>query len=112
MLNGRKPPRVVTSFNEEGYEKYGKGFVETFLAHWPKEIGLTVYYEGEAFEFTEGVSWHPYESVEFLADFLDGLRFPIMTGRVGDRYDINFDAFMARKAFIEKFALSVKNLDI
>jgi hypothetical protein len=68
---------------------------------------LTIYYEGEEFEgfdFPKGISWHPIEEVEFLKDYMDSLKFPIMHGIVGDRYDINFDARMARKSFMQVHA--------
>ena len=97
----RSRPNVVTSFNEDGFERYGKRFIETWLEYWPRSVRLTVYYEGENFPFTSGISWIPIEQVEFLQDFMDCLRFPIMHGIVGDHYDINFDARMARKTFIE-----------
>ena len=100
----RKLPNVVTSFNEEGYRRYGKDFIESWLEKWPRSIRLTVYYEGEDFPFTEGVSWRPIEEVEFLQDYLDSLRFPIMHGIVGDRFDMWLDARQARKAFIEMHA--------
>lgn len=100
----KKLPRAITSFNKSGYQKYGKRFVETWLEYWPKTIGLTVYYEGEDsdFEMLPGISWRPIEEVEFLSDFLNNIKpFPIMNGIVGDRYDINFDARMARKTFMQ-----------
>lgn len=104
----RKLPRVITSFNWEGYQRYGKRFVETWLEYWPKSIGLTIYYEGEefdGFDFPKGISWHPMETVEFLPDYLDGVRrFPIMNGIVGSVYDINFDARMGRKTFMQVHA--------
>ena len=96
---------VVTSFNEAGYERYGRAFVESFLEFWPKNVRLTVYYEGEKFDFNEGMSWHPIEKVEYLVDYLGSLRFPIMHGIVGDNYDINFDARQARKVFMEMHAM-------
>ena len=101
----KKLPRVVTSFNEEGYKRYGKKFIETWLKHWPASIGLTVYYEGDDFDLDPKISWRPIEEVEFLADYLEALKFPIMHGIVGDRYDINFDARHGRKTFIENHAI-------
>lgn len=66
---------------------------------------MTVYYEGhqfDDFQFPEGISWRPIEEVEFLSDFINALKpFPIMNGIVGDRYDINFDARMGRKTFMQ-----------
>jgi hypothetical protein len=97
--------RVVTSFNEEGYKRYGEKFIETYLRFWPTNVGLTVYYEGDNFPFTTGLSWRPIEEVEFLKDYMDSLLFPIMHGVVGNKYDINFDARMGRKAFIEMHAM-------
>ena len=103
----RKRPNCITSFNWAGYQKYGKRFIETWLEYWPRSIRLTVYYEGpefDGFDFPAGISWRPIEEVEFLTDFLDNLRFPIMQGIVGDSYDINFDARQSRKAFMEVHA--------
>lgn len=37
--------RIVSSFSQEGWELYGRQFVESTLKHWPGE--LWVYYEGE-----------------------------------------------------------------
>lgn len=37
---------VCTSFNDEGYELYGKKFLESFFKHWPKDVELHVFYEG------------------------------------------------------------------
>lgn len=100
----KKLPNVCTSFNWAGYQRYGKNFISSWLEKWPSRVRLTVYYEGDEFDdhqFEEGISWRPIEEVEFLKDYMDSLRFPIMHGLVGDRYDINFDARMARKAFMQ-----------
>ena len=107
IANAKKPlkklPTVITSFNAEGYKKYGKNFVDSWKEYWSPNIRLIVYYEGEEsdFDMVSGVSWHPIETVEFLTDFMDSLRFPIMHGIVGDTYDINFDARMGRKTFMQ-----------
>ena len=103
--NPKTLPRAITSFNEEGYKRYGKDFIESWLKYWPKTIGLTVYYEGEDFPFTEGVSWRPIEEVEFLNDYMGNLRFPIQHGMVGDHFDMWFDAGMGRKAFMQMHAM-------
>lgn len=113
ILNGQakpsKPlPNVVTSFNEVGYQKYGKHFLETWQRYWPASIRLTVYYEGESEAFdmnTHGVSWKPIEEVEHLQDFMKMLTFPIMQGVVGNTYDVWFDARHARKVFMEMHAM-------
>lgn len=36
---------VVTTFHQEGYEKYGRRMIETFLKNWPQEVILVVYAE-------------------------------------------------------------------
>lgn len=36
---------VVTTFNQSGYEKYGRRMIETFLKNWPKNVILIVYAE-------------------------------------------------------------------
>lgn len=80
--------------------------MESWLKFWPPSIRLTVYYEGDdsAFEMLPGISWRPIEEVEFLQDYLSSLRFPIMHGVVGSNYDINFDARMGRKTFMQVHA--------
>lgn len=63
-----------------------------------------VFYEGDNFDFTPGVTWLPIEMVDGLKEFMSKL-FPIMTGNLGGRYDINLDARMCRKVFIECHAV-------
>lgn len=36
---------VVTTFNQPGYQQYASRMIDTFLAHWPKTVTLTVYAE-------------------------------------------------------------------
>jgi len=102
----KKLPTVVTSFNAEGYKRYGQNFINSWLEYWSPSIRLVVYYEGDEddFDMVHGVSWHPVEEVEFLTDFMESLRFPLMHGIVGEHYDINFDARMGRKSFIQTHA--------
>jgi hypothetical protein len=101
----KKLPEVITSFTEEGFRKYGKNFIESFKEYWSPRIRLTVFYEGEDFPFTEGMSWQPIESVEFLTDYIESLKFPIMHGMVGQNFDMWFDARMGRKAFMQMHAM-------
>lgn len=105
-------PNCITSFNAEGYRQYGKEFLETWREYWSPRIRLTIYYEGEEFgneiEMERGFSWRPIEEVEFLSDFMDNLRFPIMHGIVGHQYDVWFDARHGRKTFM--FAHACKQM--
>jgi len=60
-----------------------------------------VFYEGDIEQYdTKTVSWRPIDSVVGWPEFEKKL-FPLMTGKVGDKYDINFDARMCRKVFIQ-----------
>ena len=36
---------VVTTFNAEGYNTYGRRMIDTFLQTWPQEVELQVYAE-------------------------------------------------------------------
>lgn len=103
----KKMPNVITSFNAEGYKRYGKKFIESWLAYWPNTVRLTVFYEGDEsdFEMVGGISWHPIETVEFLRDYLDSLRFPIQHGIVGNKFDMWLDARQARKSFMQMHAM-------
>jgi len=37
---------VVSTFNADGYEKYGQRMIETFLKNWPADVSLVIYPEG------------------------------------------------------------------
>ena len=97
---------VVTSFTEEGYLRYGASFVSSFLEFWPRDIRLTVYYEGTDFPISPRINWVPIERVKHHDEFMSKLRFPLMTGHIGGgRYDIDYDARMGRKAFIQMHSM-------
>ncbi|SFL19462.1 hypothetical protein SAMN04488518_1214 [Pseudovibrio ascidiaceicola] len=42
---------AVTTFNRQGYEKYGKNFLRSFIKYWPQEVKLFVYAEDAKVEF-------------------------------------------------------------
>src|SRR5258706_14918404 len=73
-LPNRQLPNVVTSFNEEGYKRYGEAFIETFLKYWSPGGRLTGLYECDNCPFTHGLSWVPLEKMALLADYLGNLR--------------------------------------
>ncbi len=100
----------ITSFTSKGYEVYGKEFIRTFIKHWPKSVKLVVYYEGSVLidQTAENIEWFPIEVVYGLHEFMEKIKnFPIMTGVVNNKYNINWDARMARKTYMEAYALSV-----
>lgn len=41
---------VVTTFHKEGYDRYAKRMIQTFLENWPKDISLYVYPEDHAID--------------------------------------------------------------
>jgi len=43
----KKKYLVVTSFSEKGYHKYGKKFISSWAANWPKSVDLIVYHHSE-----------------------------------------------------------------
>lgn len=95
---------VITSFTEEGYERYGKEFIRTFREHWPESVRLVVYYEGdEVFRRLNG--WENYWGVKHVPEFFESLTFDLQHGRFPDgTYNINYDAGMARKVFMQAHA--------
>jgi len=36
---------VVTTFNQSGYEKYGRNMINSFIKNWPEEVTLYAYSE-------------------------------------------------------------------
>jgi len=97
---------IVTSFTRNGYDLYGKNFIESFKKFWPRKVNLTIYYEGDDFPLTdERFTVRNISEVEFHDEFMSRLRFPIMQGNTGASYDINFDLRMARKVFIQMHAM-------
>lgn len=93
---------VVTSFTEEGYQKYGKEFIRTFLEYWPKSVKLVVYFEGTNLR----QNWKPISEVPKLQDWMRAIApFQIMSGAVFNQYDIRYDARTNRVIFIQNHAL-------
>src|SRR5689334_1230752 len=93
---------VITSFTKEGYDLYGKDCIESFKKHWPESVKLAVYAEGIAYEH----EWLSVDMVPGLWEFMTAIKpFPLMSGDVGGKYNINYDARMARKSFMLRHAL-------
>lgn len=88
---------IITSFTDQIYKDYAFQFIESFEKHWKEP--LTVYYEGKE------PRWSDIGDVTGLDAYLNKIRqFPLMSGRLNGQYDINYDAFMARKSFIQAHA--------
>ena len=99
---------VVTSFNEEGYRQYGWRFIETFDLYWPSDVRLVVFHEGVSHQDDNTrAQWRPISEVKGLGAWMANIAgIPLMNGKLPDgKYNIQFDARMARKAFIECHAI-------
>jgi hypothetical protein len=60
---------IVTSFNKDGYIKYGKEFLRTFDQFWPKDIKLTLHISNDGADFLEGTDdLRRVDEVWFLDD--------------------------------------------
>lgn len=93
---------VITSFTDDGYEKYGRKFIETFSAHWPSGVRLVVYYEGKRPQS----GWHSIEEVALLKEWMTIIKpFSLFSGYLFDQYDIKFDARTNRVIFMQNHAL-------
>lgn len=97
---------VITSFNGRGWQVYGREFIKTFRQFWPK-VRLVVYYEGTMpnIQRPENEIWRDMFDAADLRDFLETIeRMPCLCGNFPGKYDINYDARMARKTFIQAHA--------
>lgn len=65
---------IVTTFSPSGWGYYGKRFVESFLKHWPQDIALHVFLEGQEppMDYPE-VQWHDlrhdWDHEEFVSKY-------------------------------------------
>lgn len=60
---------AVSTFNAEGFHKYGKRFMDSFHRHWPDTIGLRVYSEGWSIPQPFCATPSLVESSDWLAAF-------------------------------------------
>jgi hypothetical protein len=94
------PVTVVTSFREEDWY-YAKDCIESFKKFWPSDVKLVVYYEGTHLRD----DWKPISEIEHLDNWMRAIApFQLMSGKLQGEYDINFDARMCRKVFIQLHA--------
>lgn len=117
---------LVTSFNAEGFEKYGRRFLETFAAHWPACYRLVVYAENLAFHQTADVrrlisargpdfAIRDLHTVDReLVDWKDrNGRCDWAHGRFGNTYDYRYDAVrFANKVFALAHAVVHTKADV
>jgi len=93
---------IVTSWTEEGYQKYGRDFIRTFQEHWPEGTKLIVFYEGTNLRH----DWRPITEVPNLANWMRVIApFQVMHGAVFNQYDIMMDARTNRVIFMQNAVL-------
>lgn len=94
---------VITTFNANGLEVYGRKFVESFDRHWDGDVSLIVYSEGfEMVPPSDRIHLVDLPSASRnLMIFKNHYRSqPLTTGRVDGGYNYNFDAVrFAHKMF-------------
>lgn len=62
---------VVTSFSKQGYELYGRKFLETFQQYWPNEVELFIYHEGMKLESPTGAFINLISEVPHFTAFIE-----------------------------------------
>ena len=61
---------VITTFNDDGYKKYGQRMIQTFLQNWPKSVSLVVYAENcSVTESADNLTVIDISEVEALSAF-------------------------------------------
>jgi hypothetical protein len=96
---GARGLTVVTSFSPKGYEEYGKDFLRTFREFWPSNVQLKLYCDDYFYE--EHTKLDAEDMPEWRYFYEGIVRFPLMCGETPNGYNIQFDARMARKTFIQ-----------
>jgi hypothetical protein len=85
---------AAATFHAEGYERFGKRFIESFRRHWPKETKLWIFAEGCAPEGCDRVIVRDlHTDARDLAEFKRRhAGNPGAHGRFGQRYEYMLDA--------------------
>lgn len=93
---------AVTTMHADGYHRYGRRMIETFLALWSPADRMQVYFEGWKPDIIDArLEYRDIEDLEDLAMFKARHTFDERAhGRVGGRYDFRYDAVrFAHKTF-------------
>lgn len=95
---------VVTTMHAAGFHKYGRMFVESFLAYWPSNYRLRLYAEG--FDFDPGSDrvevLDLHAEIPALAAFKrNHAAYAVRSGILNGQYDYRFDAVrFSNKAYV------------
>ena len=81
----------VTSFSPDGFELYGKKFLDTYLCY--TEHPLFCYVESPCAYESEQIFFYNLNEIKEFKDFLEKATFPAMNGYIWENhYDYKFDA--------------------
>jgi len=96
---------ALTSFSSQGFEVYGKKFLESAIKYWPTEI--LVYTEADLPLFHEKVKERDLMNVNGIESFLHYLDLnPIFKGQTQKGYNYNYDIHkFCKKSFAQLDAL-------
>jgi hypothetical protein len=86
---------AVTSFSQDGFDRYGKRMIETFLENGPQDTYLHVFSDdGLETDITDHrvIFYSLAETVPLQKVFEDRHQSPICHGKFGNTYDYRFDA--------------------
>tara|TARA_R110000868_G_scaffold184282_2_gene425832 strand:- start:768 stop:2342 length:1575 start_codon:yes stop_codon:yes gene_type:complete len=107
---------IVSSFNEDGFKKYGKKFLESWAAYWPDDVQLVVYYH----DFKLPIGEIPvkknieYRNLNLEFKGLEAWRtkYKHSNGDVNGKYNYRFDAIkFSHKIFaLNDAALKLKDV--
>lgn len=93
--------KYVTSFSKDGYDLYGKKFLETFIEHHKDPI--VVYVESDIDLKHPQITKKDLFKVPGCAEFLSQCNFPAFQGRLwGEKRNYRYDVFrFCRKSFAQ-----------
>lgn len=88
-----KKAKVVSCYNWDGYQLYGKDFRDSFAAYWPDKIELQIYTEDPKLLANPDWGYRNLNDVPGYSDFIKRNKDdPIKNGRVDGKYKMIFDA--------------------
>lgn len=109
---------VMTGWNPDGYERYGKSFVRKFFANWPEQVQLLIYGEEKPPNLSPNMHWFPLSALDGCEEFIARhANKPECNGRaptprwkareIESGYSYKFDAVkFSRQGFIPEHALA------
>lgn len=94
--------KVVSSFSPDGYELYGRRFLESYVKHC--DVPLIVYYEAKIPDFSHPlIHFKDLYSIPTCREFLEIMaKLPVFSGIINNQRDFRYDvARFSRKVFAQ-----------